>query len=119
MADSHAAPAVDHGAAVKHGDAHDHAHPTEGSYWIVFVILAVLTAVEVLWSYLGLSGPALVLPLVAMMLVKFGIVAGFFMHLWFDLKILNGRYFLLCFLSALALAAAVYFIVFATFEFQI
>ena len=100
-------------------DDHDHAHPTEKSYWIVFVILAALTALEVWWSYNGTTGLALVLPLIIMMLVKFGIVAGFFMHLWFDLKIINGRYFTWAFASAIVLAIAVYFVVFATFEFQI
>ncbi|MGH1502513.1 MAG: cytochrome C oxidase subunit IV family protein [Acidimicrobiales bacterium] len=100
-------------------DAHDHAHPTEKSYWIVFAVLAVITAVEVAWSYLGLSGLALVLPLILMMVVKFAIVAGHFMHLWFDLKIINGRYFMWTFAAAIVLAVVVYFIVFATFEFQI
>ncbi len=105
--------------AADHGhDDHDH-HPTERQYWMIFVILAVLTAVEVAWSYLGLSGPALVLPLLAMMVVKFFLVAGAFMHLYFDLKILNGRLFTWAFAGAIVLAMAVYAIVLAAFEFQI
>jgi len=69
-------------ADVAHNDHADHGdHPTEKQYWVIFAVLAVLTAVEVLWSYLGLSGPALVLPLIAMMVVKFILVAGIFMHL--------------------------------------
>lgn len=101
-----------------HG-AHDDHHPTELQYWVVFVALAVLTAVEVAWSYLGLSGPALVLPLIAMMVVKFLLVGGAFMHLWFDLKIINGRLFTWAFGGALVLALGVYFIVFAAFQFGV
>jgi len=98
--------------------AQDHAdhHPTERSYWVVFVILAVLTAVEVAWSYIGLSGAALVLPLIAMMVVKFVLVAGWFMHLWPDMKSLNGRLFTWTFACGIVLAGVVYLIVFAAFD---
>ncbi len=108
-------------APVSHDDhAHgEHDHPTEAAYWKIFAILAVLTAVEVLWSYLGLSGPALVVPLIVMMLVKFVLVAGWFMHLKYDLSILNGRYFTILFAFGLVLAVAVYFVVFASFDWQI
>ncbi len=99
-------------------DDHDH-HPTEKQYWIVFVILAILTAVEVAWSYMGLSGVSLVAPLIAMMVVKFFLVAGAFMHLYFDLKILNGRLFTWAFAAALILAMGVYAVVFAAFEFPL
>ncbi len=102
-----------------HDEAHEDHHPTETQYWFVFVILAVLTAVEVAWSYLGLSGPALVLPLIAMMVVKFFLVAGAFMHLYFDLKILNGRLFTWAFTGATILAIAVYAVVIASFRFNI
>lgn len=107
--------------AAEHVDAHGHDdhHPTEKQYWIVFAILAVFTAVEVLWSYLGLTGLALVLPLMLMMIVKFLLVGGVFMHLYFDFKALNGKYFTWAFGGAMILAIIVYFIVFATFEFEI
>jgi len=101
----------DHG----HDDHHD-AHPTEKQYWVVFVILAVLTAVEVAWSYLGLEGAAEVWPLIAMMVVKFFLATGAFMHLYYDLKILNGRLFSWAFFGALILAMIVYAIVFAAFD---
>lgn len=106
-----------------HDDHHAHddhgAHPTERQYWIVFVVLAVLTAIEVAWSYLGLSGLSLVVPLIVMMVVKFFLVAGAFMHLYFDLKILNGRLFTWAFAAAMILAMAVYAVVFAAFQFEI
>ena len=103
--------------AVTH-DAHDdHAHhPTERQYWIVFVILAVLTAIEIAWSYMGLEGAALVLPLLAMMTVKFLLVAGAFMHLYFDMKILNGKLFTWAFGFSLLVAVLVYLVVFAAFD---
>ena len=107
-----------------HNDSHDahddHGHhPTEGQYWVVFAALVVLTAVEVAWSFMGLEGVTLVAPLLIMMVVKFFLVAGAFMHLYFDLKILNGRLFTWAFFGAMLLAMAVYAIVLGTFEFEI
>ena len=121
MADSTVITEAAHGA---HGDvSHDdgshaeHAHhPTERQYWIAFVALAVLTAIEVAWSYAGFEGAALVVPLLSMMAVKFLLVAGAFMHLYFDLKIINGRVFSWAFGFALLLAVIVYFVVFAAFD---
>lgn len=101
-------------------DGHDaHGHPSEGQYWIVFVALAIITAVEVLWSYLDVSGPALVVPLIVMMLVKFVVVAGVFMHLYFDMKMLNGKFFTLAFVSGILIAMFCYTVMVATFEFNI
>ena len=78
-----------------HGSAHDDHHdgPSEKQYWIVFAILAAFTGVEVAWTYIGVSGIALVLPLILMMIIKFLLVAGVFMHLYFDFKMVNGKYF--------------------------
>jgi len=104
--------------AEAHHDDHAH-HPTERQYWVVFVALAVLTAVEVVWSYLGLDGPALVLPLVTMMLVKFVLVAGVFMHLYFDFKIKYGGLFMWMFLGGLLLAVMVYAAAISAFEWHI
>ncbi len=101
-----------------HAEAHGD-HPTEKAYWQIFAVLATLTALEVLWSYLGFEGPALVLPLLVMMVVKFALVAGIFMHLKYDLSIINGKYFTILFSFGLVLAIAVYFVVIATFKFQI
>lgn len=102
------------------GVAHDdHGHPTEVQYWLVFLVLAVITALEVLWSYLGFSGAALVVPLILMMVVKFVIVAGVFMHLWFDMKMINGKIFTMAFVAGIVIALAVYISVVATFEFNI
>ncbi len=109
--------ATSHAAHTDHD--HDDAHPTERQYWLVFIALFVLTAIEVAWSFIGLEGPALVIPLLIMMVIKFFLVAGVFMHLSFDLKIPNGRLFTWAFFGALLLAMLVYFFVFATFDFTI
>lgn len=102
-----------------HGhDDHAH-HPTERQYWVVFVVLASLTAIEVAWSYAGFEGLTLVAPLIVMMVIKFFLVAGAFMHLYFDLKILNGRLFAWAFFGALFLAMGVYAIVLAAFQFRV
>lgn len=108
---------TDHGTDVAHDD-HEH-HPTAKTYWITFVLLAILTAVEVGWSYLGLEGIALVAPLLIMMVIKFLIVGGVFMHLQTDLKVLNGYWFTLAFGIAVVLALSVYIAVFAAFRFDI
>lgn len=102
-----------------HNDLHDDHHPTENQYWGVFVLLAVVTAIEVAWSYGGFDGPLLVLPLVGMMIFKFLFVAGAFMHLYFDLKILHGKWFTWTFGAGLGLALSVFLIVIATFQFQV
>lgn len=104
-----------------HAEAHGHDdhHPTETQYWVIFVVLAILTAIEVAWSYMGLEGATLVLPLLGMMVVKFFLVAGAFMHLYFDMKILHGRIFTWAFAAAILLAMGVYAVVFAAFKFQL
>lgn len=99
-----------------HGHDDHGAHPTERQYWLVFAALFVLTALEVAWSYLGLDGVALWLPLLVMMTVKFLLVAGAFMHLYFDLKILNGRLFAWAFGGSLLVALSVYVVVFFAFD---
>lgn len=108
---------VDH-TIEQHGDFHEE-HVAEKSYWVVFVALAVITAIEIAWSYLGLEGLALVLPLVLMMIVKFFVVAGVFMHLYYDLKFVNGKYFSIMFGFGLVLAVVVFFIVVAAFDFKV
>jgi cytochrome c oxidase subunit IV len=108
-----------HGASqAGHGHGDD-VHPTEKQYWIVFVILVVFTAIEIAWSYLGFHGVGLVAPLLVLMVMKFALVAGAFMHLYFDMKILNGRLFTMAFGGAIALAVAVFMAVFGAFRFHI
>jgi heme/copper-type cytochrome/quinol oxidase subunit 4 len=95
-----------------HDDEHDHG---DGIFWKVFVVLLALTAAEVAWVEVEVfEGPALVAPLLLMMAVKFWLVAAFFMHLRFDLAILNGKLFTWAFASSLVLAVCVFAAVFGT-----
>ena len=83
-------------------------------YILVAVILAVMTAVEVSTYWfpkefpVGLSTGLLIV----LMVIKFGTVTAFFMHLKFDKRILT-----VVFYSGLALALLVYIAVLATFRF--
>jgi cytochrome c oxidase subunit 4 len=94
-----------------HDPTHD--HPSDGKYIKIALILAALTAAEVATFYVEDSlGAALIPLLLVMMVVKFFIVAAWFMHLRFD-----SNLFTRLFLSGLLLAVAVYIGFLATFEF--
>jgi cytochrome c oxidase subunit IV len=98
------------------GEAHDHpeqvhAHGVK-QYYVVAVILAVLTAFEIWAGETDILGPAKVPALIIMMIVKFIIVVLYFMHLKFDAKIF-GRLFW----TGVVLAIAVYVAALMTFHF--
>lgn len=101
-------------------DAHDddHAHPTDKLFVKTAIILAVVTAIEVAWSYLpwgdatGAMAGLEVGGLLVMMAFKFFVVANLFMHLKFDKKLLTGVFYF-----GLVVAVAVYIGVLAAFEF--
>ena len=80
-----------------------HGHPSVVRYVIVAIVLAIVTAIEVALYYTSLSGFALVAPLMILALVKFAMVAAFFMHLRFD-----GRLLRRLFVTGIILAIAVY-----------
>lgn len=90
----------------------EHAHPDEIKYLKVAVILAILTAAEVGVIYVS-AWRDLMRPLLGvMMLVKFSMVALYFMHLKFDSKIFR-RFFVL----GIILALVVFGVVLWTFTF--
>jgi cytochrome c oxidase subunit 4 len=90
-----------------------HAHPTDRSYIGIALILAVITAAEVATYYLEDElGSVLVPVLLVMMVVKFAMVAGWFMHLKFDSSL-----FTRLFVSGVVLAVLVYIGTLAAFEF--
>jgi cytochrome c oxidase subunit 4 len=98
-------------------DEHDHAGPTDKLLIQIAVILAVVTAIEVAWSYLPWPDETAwfvgeVAGLVVMMAFKFYVVAAYFMHLKWDKKILTGIFY-----GGLVLAMAVYIAVLFAFEF--
>lgn len=94
------------------------AHPgREREYVIIALILAALTVVEVLTYatpelFLGHEGPVIVPALIILMVIKFWMVAGFFMHLRFDKKLLTWIFY-----AGLALAVAIYLAILTVFRF--
>ncbi len=93
QADQHADPHGEHGA-----------HPTEAQYIKIALILAVVTAVEVGLYYFSFSSEAANnATLLVLAAIKFVLVAGYFMHLKFDNKILRRL-----FITGFVLAAFCY-----------
>ena len=72
----------------QHGSA-GHDHPSDGRYWVIALILGVTTAIEVYLSYAHWMGNAAAPLLLVGMVIKFFLVASFFMHLKFDSKVLR------------------------------
>ena len=92
-----ASPDPQHDAHGAHGTHETHA--SVGFYWLIAIILAVITAMEVAIFYIPAIGRMLVPTLLALSAAKFVIVVMFFMHLRFDSKIFTGL-----FLAGLSLA---------------
>lgn len=90
-----------------------HKHPTDLQYVKIAALLAVITAAEVgTYFWEGASTLALVLVLFPMMVAKFAIVTGYFMHLKYD-----NPLFKRVFVFGLVLAMVVYMVVMFAFEF--
>ena len=90
-----------------------HAHPADRSYVGIALILGLITGAEVITFYLEDElGSWLVPALLVMMVVKFAMVAGWFMHLRFDSNIFTRM-----FVSGIVLAVGVYLAMLATFQF--
>lgn len=63
----------------------EHGHPSDWGYVKIAIALAILTAIEVALSYIkGVSDALIVGFLLLAMVVKFVVVAGYFMHLKYD-----------------------------------
>ena len=86
-------------------------HPTQKTYWLVAVMLAVVTAVEIAIPYISALDSVRALLLIFFSLVKFITVIAVFMHLRWDL-----RSYRLYFLFGLIGALAVFMVVLATFR---
>jgi cytochrome c oxidase subunit 4 len=68
----------------------EHDHPGTGTYWIVGLVLAVLTLLEVAVFYIDALEPALVPILLTLTTGKFALVVLFYMHLKSDHRIFAG-----------------------------
>ena len=88
-------------------------HPGPKQYVAVAVILAIVTAIEVAIYYITALEDFLVPALIAFSFMKFVLVALWFMHLKFD-----SRIFKWLFVTGLATAGVVFFIVLSTFLFR-
>ena len=91
-------PVEDQEAEVEHG-----AHPTEAKYVKVALVLAVITAIEVGLYYTKFSEAATNAALIILAVIKFVMVAAYFMHLKFDNKLLRRL-----FVTGFVLAVSVY-----------
>ena len=104
--------ATESSAVDQRAGEHEEHHPTDTDYVKVAIGLAVLTAIEVALTYIeGIKGMALLIPLFLIMGIKFVIVAGQFMHLKFDSKLLSRVFY-----SGLVLAIGVYIAALTTFQ---
>ena len=97
-------------------DHHPGEHVSDKQFVRVFLFLVVVTAVEVAWAYLpfGDSRGATAAywgGLLLMMSLKFSIIAGTFMHLKFDNKVLTRLFY-----AGVFLAVGVYLIALSTFQ---
>jgi cytochrome c oxidase subunit IV len=72
-----------------HHQSHEHTHPSDKMYIIIAIVLAVITAAEVatyVWEdwFEEAGTGVLIATLFPMMIAKFAIVCGWFMHLKYD-----------------------------------
>jgi cytochrome c oxidase subunit 4 len=94
-------------------EAHQHAHPSDRNYIVVAVLLAAITALEVGTYFLeDPSTTLLVVALFPLMIAKFAVVCGWFMHLRYD-----NPLFKRVFVFGLSLAIGVYIIVLTSMQF--
>jgi cytochrome c oxidase subunit 4 len=104
-------------AAHDEHDDHAHAGPSDKLLIQIAGILAVVTAIEVAWSYLPWPDETVwfvaeVAGLFIMMAFKFYVVAAYFMHLKWDKKLLTSLFY-----GGLILAVSVYLAVLFAFRF--
>ena len=85
-----------------------HAHPTDLQYVYVALFLGVITGAEIVVGYAD-PNAFVIGSLIVMMMVKFAVVALWFMHLRFD-SILFRRFFV----TGIVLAVLVYVGIFMT-----
>jgi cytochrome c oxidase subunit 4 len=94
-------------------EAHQHTHPSDRNYIVVALILGAITALEVGTYFIeDASTTLLVATLFPMMIAKFAIVCGWFMHLKYDNPIFRR-----VFVFGLLLAVVVYCIALSAMNF--
>ena len=103
---------VDDDSPVHPGEHHDHG-PTDRQYFQIFIILVVLTALEVSTEWWPEDSRSIAVPLlIFLMVVKFFLVALWFMHLKWDPKLLKRTFY-----SGMVIAIAVYVVALSAMNF--
>lgn len=103
---------VDDDSPVHPGEHHDHG-PTDRQYFQIFIILVVLTALEVSTEWWPEDSRNIAVPvLIFLMVVKFFLVALWFMHLKWDPKLLKRTFY-----SGMVIAIAVYVVALSAMNF--
>ena len=87
-------------------------HPTPKTYFVVAMILSAITAVEVAIFYATWLGHGIIPILAILSIVKFALVAMFYMHLKYD-----ARLFSTFFVAGIGLAFAIVFALIGLFQF--
>ncbi len=108
--DAHTTAVADH-AVADHGVAEHGSGHSDAVYVKVFLVLVVLTAIEVALSYMKV-GKLFIPLLTVLMIAKFWTVVSFFMHLRFEKARIFGRLFY----TGLITAIIVYIGVLTTFQ---
>ena len=99
-----------HEAQLEHG-AEDH-HPSPALYVRIFVVLAVITLVEVaIFQFTGLNSAVMTALILGLSASKFALGVAFYMHLKFD----NWR-FILLFVSPLVIMISIFIVLLALFS---
>ena len=75
-----------------HATTGEHDHPTAATYTKIAVTLVILTALEVAVYYVESIRAYLVPILIVLMIVKFALVAMYYMHLKQDSKLFSGLF---------------------------
>ncbi len=70
----------------------EHEHPSAGTYAKIAVTLVILTAFEVAVYYVESIRAYLVPILIVLMIIKFALVAMYYMHLKQDSKLFSGLF---------------------------
>lgn len=85
-------------------------HASNQTYVRIALILAVITAVEVVIYYMPSVRPVLIPALIVLSLAKFAAVVGYFMHLKYDSRIFRAM-----FIAGLVVSLAVFLAFIAMF----
>lgn len=103
---------VDDHSPVHPGEHHDHG-PSDRQYFQIFVILVVLTALEVSTEWWPEDSRNIAVPvLLVLMVIKFFLVALWFMHLKWDPAILKRTFY-----AGMVIAIAVYVVALSAMNF--